>query len=240
MCFYEELFEFHCEISHKYSQIVKVQSDPDHCIIFWFIDVFLLEHLNFGWGWMCLLFQPYSASDVLIDVLNTHNKKKILCFRVRVRDESFHLTLILFFDFYCIDLIIYRLFLFFIFLNLSLVIFFCSKFRSNLSLDVLIKKFLIKKRVRRSLTLSTKIFSWAQHRTEEIDLPSLEFKQDWKLILIISGDCNNNFSDLQDSWTCFQLPLYHFHYHGKWLLSVSQKRSRYGYHMNNDYNYMIK
>ena len=30
---------------------------------------FLLEHLNFGWAWMCLFFYRISASDVLIDVL---------------------------------------------------------------------------------------------------------------------------------------------------------------------------
>ena len=37
---------------------------------------FLLEHLNFGWGWMCLFFWGFSASGVLIDVLNRNSNKK--------------------------------------------------------------------------------------------------------------------------------------------------------------------
>ena len=37
---------------------------------------FLLEHLNFSSGWMCLFFQPFSASNVLIDVLNRNSNEK--------------------------------------------------------------------------------------------------------------------------------------------------------------------
>ena len=40
------------------------------CTHYWcYTFFFLLEHLNFGWAWMCLFFQQISASNVLIDVL---------------------------------------------------------------------------------------------------------------------------------------------------------------------------
>ena len=51
------------------------QSDRTH-IEFALHTFFLLEHLNFSSGWMCLFFQPFSASNVLIDVLNRNSNEK--------------------------------------------------------------------------------------------------------------------------------------------------------------------